>query len=163
MIAQLTIILMVNPSLFPDQCCYPRAKLLQPPLIVLTCILAHLVPLLPPIVVLTCILAHLVPLLPWIVVPIPFLSPPVLHVWRAEPMHYLCSRCKGCLIFMGVQGQLYVFPLPSSIVVGYFEKRPVCSYGFSFPLLGYYSLVGESQFSPTKGVPRVDVVSTRLV
>ncbi len=20
----------------------------------------------------------------------------------AKPMHYLCSRCKGCLIFMGV-------------------------------------------------------------
>jgi hypothetical protein len=29
MIAQLTIILMVNPSHFPDQCCYPRTKLLH--------------------------------------------------------------------------------------------------------------------------------------
>ena len=56
-----------------------------------------------------------------------------------------------------------MFPIPFSIVVGYFEKRLVCSYGFSFPLLGYYSLVGESQFSPTKGGPRVDVISTRLV
>ncbi len=52
MIAQLTIILMVNPSHFPDQCCYPGTKLLQMPLIVLTRILAHLVPLLPPIIVL---------------------------------------------------------------------------------------------------------------
>ncbi len=29
MIAQLTIVLMVNPSHFPDQCCYPRVKLLH--------------------------------------------------------------------------------------------------------------------------------------
>ncbi len=29
MIAQLTIILMVNPSHFPDRCCYPHAKLLH--------------------------------------------------------------------------------------------------------------------------------------
>ena len=29
MIAQLTIILMVNPSHFPNQCCYPCAKLLH--------------------------------------------------------------------------------------------------------------------------------------
>ncbi len=54
-----------------------------------------------------------------------------------------------------------MFPIPPSIVVGYFEKRPVCSYGFSFPLVGYYSLVGESQFSPTKGGPRVDVILTQ--
>ncbi len=80
MIAQLSIVLMVNPSHIPDQCCYLRAKLLQPPLIVLTRILAHLVPLLPPIVVLTCILAHLVPLLPPIVVLTPFLSPPILRI-----------------------------------------------------------------------------------
>ncbi len=80
MIVQLTIVLMVNPSHFPNQCCYPRAKLLQPPLVVLTCILAHLVPLSPPIVVLTRILAHLVPLSPPIVVLTPFLSPPVLRV-----------------------------------------------------------------------------------
>ena len=24
------------------------------------------------------------------------------HAGNAKPMHYLCSRCKGCLIFMGV-------------------------------------------------------------
>ncbi len=24
------------------------------------------------------------------------------NVNAAKPMHYLCSRCKGCLIFMGV-------------------------------------------------------------
>jgi hypothetical protein len=25
-----------------------------------------------------------------------------IFVLAAKPMHYLCSRCKGCLIFMGV-------------------------------------------------------------
>jgi hypothetical protein len=25
-----------------------------------------------------------------------------LSTHNAKPMHYLCSRCKGCLIFMGV-------------------------------------------------------------
>jgi hypothetical protein len=27
---------------------------------------------------------------------------PSPFVVAAKPMHYLCSRCKGCLIFMGV-------------------------------------------------------------
>jgi hypothetical protein len=27
---------------------------------------------------------------------------PKISTMFAEPMHYLCSRCKGCLIFMGV-------------------------------------------------------------
>jgi hypothetical protein len=25
-----------------------------------------------------------------------------ITITAAKPMHYLCSRCKGCLIFMGV-------------------------------------------------------------
>jgi hypothetical protein len=27
---------------------------------------------------------------------------PYIDDYSAKPMHYLCSRCKGCLIFMGV-------------------------------------------------------------